>query len=211
MQVRIVMPAATTGGSQVPASALPLPCVVVANHCSYLDGVLLAGVLPSCFSFVIKREMSTVPLAGLLLRRIGVEFMERRDQGRVLRDTRRVLRRAAGGQALVFFPEGTFSQNVGLLRFHIGAFSAAARAHLPLVPLAIRGTRHCLAPGSPWPRPGHIVVELLPPIIPLTAQGAGVSASAAGLREQARAALLATLGEPDLENIALSEPGGRHE
>ena len=58
--------------------ALPLPSVVVANHVSYLDGVVLHALLPVRFSFVIKREMSSVPLAGLLLRRLGAEFVERR-------------------------------------------------------------------------------------------------------------------------------------
>ncbi|MGH8142292.1 MAG: lysophospholipid acyltransferase family protein, partial [Steroidobacteraceae bacterium] len=53
--------------------ALPRPCVVVANHCSYLDGVVLAAALPAQFGFVIKREMMAVPLAGLLLQRIGAE------------------------------------------------------------------------------------------------------------------------------------------
>src|SRR5258708_29898537 len=50
---------------------LPDPCIVVANHCSYLDGVVLTAALPPRFGFVIKREMSSVPLAGLLLTRIG--------------------------------------------------------------------------------------------------------------------------------------------
>ena len=198
--MRVCVGAGATSGtrSAAPVSGLPAPCVIVANHCSYLDGVLLAGMLPPHFSFVIKREMSAVPLAGMLLRRIGVEFMERRAQGSVLRDTRRVLRHAAGGQALVFFPEGTFSPRIGLLPFHIGAFATATRARLPLVPLVIRGTRHCLPPGSPWPRPGRIEVQILPAIAP-SAEGSG---AAAILRERARAALLAALGEPDLANLA---------
>ena len=52
-------------------------CVVVANHASYLDGVVMAAALPPRFGFVIKREMNDVPAAGLLLRRIGSEFVER--------------------------------------------------------------------------------------------------------------------------------------
>ncbi|MCZ7654530.1 MAG: 1-acyl-sn-glycerol-3-phosphate acyltransferase [Rhodocyclaceae bacterium] len=51
-----------TGLDQVPAT----PCVVVANHASYLDGVILAAVLPPRFAFVIKREMTRVPLRPLL-------------------------------------------------------------------------------------------------------------------------------------------------
>ena len=134
---------------------LPQPCIVVANHSSYLDGVVLAATLPPCFSFVIKREMSAVPLAGTLLRRIGAEFVERGDRIRGARDARRLLRNAAIGHSLVFFPEGTFSTAIGLLRFHIGAFAAAVRADLPVVPVAIRGTRHCLPPGSPLAAARH--------------------------------------------------------
>ena len=178
---------------------LPQPCIVVANHSSYLDGVVLAATLPPCFSFVIKREMSAVPVAGTLLRRIGAEFVERGDRIRGARDARRLLRNAVIGHSLVFFPEGTFSSDVGLLRFHIGAFAAAIRAHLPLVPVAIRGTRHCLPPGSPWPRPGTIRIEALA-ALPSQPAALGTDAGdrAARLRDAARAALLAALGEADL-------------
>ena len=40
-------------------------CIVVANHASYLDGVVMTAALPARFGFVVKREMNTVPLAGL--------------------------------------------------------------------------------------------------------------------------------------------------
>jgi 1-acyl-sn-glycerol-3-phosphate acyltransferase len=177
--------------------ALHPPCIVVANHASYLDGIALAASLPPEFGFVIKREMAAVPLAGTLLRRIGAEFVERQNRARGARDARRLLRRAEGGQSLVFFPEGTFSDRVGLLHFHIGAFAAAARAELPVVPLAIRGTRRCLPATSLLPWPGIVDVRVL---APLPSDRAVASADrAASLRDQARSALLAALGEPDLQ------------
>jgi 1-acyl-sn-glycerol-3-phosphate acyltransferase len=175
---------------------IQIPCVVVANHSSYLDGVVMAGALPPSFSFVIKREMSSVPLAGILLRRIGAEFVERNNQRRRGQDARRLIREAEHGRALVFFPEGTFGEQVGLLRFHIGAFAAAARADMTVIPVAIRGTRWCLPPGSALPRPGAIEVDVLTAL-----PHAGDDAVA--LRDAARAALLAHLGEPDL---AASQP-----
>jgi 1-acyl-sn-glycerol-3-phosphate acyltransferase len=178
---------------------LPQPCIVVANHSSYLDGVVLAATLPPRFSFVIKREMAAVPLAGTLLRRIGAEFVARGDRIRGARDARRLLRNAATGQSLVFFPEGTFETTVGLLRFHIGAFAAAVRANLPVVPVAIRGTRHCLPPGSPWPRPGTIRIEALAALpSPASVPGTDAGDRAAVLRDAARGALLTALGEADL-------------
>ncbi len=178
---------------------LATPCILVANHCSYLDGVVLTAALPPTFSFVIKREMARFPLAGTLLRRIGSEFVDRTDRKAVARDTRRLLRSATSGRALAFFPEGTFSEEVGLLRFHIGAFAAAARARLPVVPVAIRGTRHCLPANSLWPNPGPIEIEILPllPAAPMSETAPDADA-ATRLRDAARASILAAVDEPDL-------------
>lgn len=172
---------------------LPEPCIVVANHGSYLDGVVLSAVLPPRFDFVIKREMNSVPLAGFLLQRIGVQFVTRNNRAGSLRDGLRVVRSATGGRSLAFFPEGTFQAQPGLLRFHIGAFVAAQRAGAPIVPVVIAGTRHCLAPDSFLPRPGRIVVETLAPLWP-AAEGAG---DAAALRDAARAAILGALDTVD--------------
>jgi len=172
---------------------LPKPCIVVANHCSYLDGVVLAAVLPPRFDFVIKREMHSVPLAGFLLQRIGVQFVTRDNRAGRLRDALRLMRSAAGGGSLAFFPEGTFLEQPGLLRFHTGAFAAAQRSGAPIVPLVIRGTRHCLAPGSFLPRPGRISVDTLAPMWPVP----GHSEAAATLRDAARAAILDASGEVD--------------
>lgn len=185
----IGMPISVTGLDQV-----PLPSITVANHVSYLDGVVLQAVLPPHFGFVIKREMATVPLLGLLLTRIGSQFVERNHPGRSTRDALRVVRSAASGEALGFFPEGTFGPRPGLARFHIGAFAAAVRAGLPIVPIVIQGTRSCLPPGSIRPRPGRIRVRILPAIRP---EGAAADAASV-LRDAARAAILRHLDEPDL-------------
>jgi 1-acyl-sn-glycerol-3-phosphate acyltransferase len=174
-------------------AGLPDPCIVVANHCSYLDGVVLAAVLPPRFGFVIKREMASVPLAGFLLRRIGVQFVTRGNRSGGSRDALRVIRSAARGESLAFFPEGTFLREPGLLRFHTGAFTAAERSGTAVVPLAILGTRHCLTPGQILPRPGQISVTALGVLRPDSGQPEG----AAALRDAARAAILAATGDID--------------
>lgn len=171
-------------------------CVVVANHASYLDGVLLKGVLPARFSFVIKKEVSRVPLAGLLLRRIGSEFVDRFNRHAGGMDARRIIKAADAGQALAFFPEGTFIAEPGLGKFHTGAFVIAARARLPVVPVVIRGTRHILPSGRFLPRPGRIEVEILPTIA--TPAEVDSSAVATITRDRARERILAALDEPDL-------------
>ncbi|MEQ1581548.1 MAG: lysophospholipid acyltransferase family protein [Steroidobacteraceae bacterium] len=174
------------------------PCVVVANHSSYLDGVILKAALPAHFCFVIKKEMVRVPLAGALLRRIGSEFVDRFNRHSGGMDARRIIRTASGGQSLAFFPEGTFTEQPGLARFHIGAFIIAVRASMPVVPVAIRGARRGLPADSIWPRPGRIEVEVLG-LLPLGKEQADSSAAAARLRDAAREQILAAVDEPDLE------------
>ena len=105
-----------------------VPCVVVVNHASYLDGIVAVAALPPEFAFVIMKEIVRVPLAGALLRRLGSEFVERFDRHKSAADARRVLRVAAGGQSLVFFPEGRFDGRRQVGRFLGGAFSIAQRA-----------------------------------------------------------------------------------
>lgn len=168
-------------------------CVVVANHASYLDGPLMHAALPAHFAFVIKGEMAKVPLAGFLLRRIGSEFVERQNRHRGGRDTQRILGKAAAGQALGVFPEGTFDAPPGLKKFQSGAFLAAARAGLPIVPAVIRGTRQALDANAWLPAPARIIVELLPPLPPPANEKPAIVAA----REAARAAILARLDEPD--------------
>jgi 1-acyl-sn-glycerol-3-phosphate acyltransferase len=170
--------------------------VVVANHASYLDGVVMAAALPPRFGFVIKREMNEVPVAGLLLRRIGSEFVERFNRHKGGTDARRVLRTAASGHSLVFFPEGTFTEEVGLGKFHSGAFAIAARAGCPVVPAVILGTRRNMPSTRIFPRPGSIEVRYGTPIAP-PAPVPGED-PALMLRDLSRAAILSELGEPDL-------------
>jgi 1-acyl-sn-glycerol-3-phosphate acyltransferase len=177
------------GLDQLPAGS----CVLVANHASYLDGVILKAALPPRFSFVVKREAASMPVLGVLLARIGSEFVDRQSRGGRSRAAKRVMQRAEKGHALVFFPEGTFDDQPGLKRFHSGAFVAAARGSLPLVPSVIHGARRALPSEAIVPRPGRIVVEILTPLAM-----AGCGHSAEGLRDAARQLMLERLEEPDL-------------
>ena len=182
-------------------------CVVVANHASYLDGVVLKAALPARFSFVIKKEVSRVPVAGLLLRRIDAEFVDRFNRHAGAMDARRLIKAASSGRALAFFPEGTFLPHPGVGKFHTGAFAIAARAELAVVPLAIRGTRHILPSGRVLPRFGAIEIHVLP-VLPDS--GNADSAVVALTRDRARARILAALGEPDLidnDGVAALEVG----
>lgn len=170
-------------------------CVVVANHSSYLDGIVLVAALPANFTFVAKAELEEQFFARRFLRRIGVVFVERFDKQRGVADARRTVDTIRSGRSLVFFPEGTFARMPGLLPFHMGAFIAAAETGVPVVPVTIRGTRSILRSGSWFPHRGAVNITISLPIMPT---GADWNA-AVELRNAARSNILQHLGEPDLE------------
>lgn len=170
-------------------------CVVVANHASYLDGPLLKGYLPWRFNFVIKGEMRDFGPAHFLLRRSGSKFVERTDITGSTRDARQIVKAALGGESLGFFPEGTFRKEPGVARFRPGAFVAAVKGELPVVPIAIGGSRHMLPARAFLPRRGPLTIDILPAIAP----GDTEFETSRGLAETARQRILAVLEEPDLQ------------
>jgi 1-acyl-sn-glycerol-3-phosphate acyltransferase len=178
-----------TGLEKIPAGH----CIVVANHASYVDGVILQAFLPPRFSFVIKGEMKNVPVVHFLLRRIDSKFVERFVASGSARDARQLLRAAADGESLAFFPEGTFVSQPGLGRFRPGAFAAAIKGNLPVVPVVIRGSRNLLPAGAALPRFGHLALDVLDEISPAD----NAFRSSAELAELARKRILAVLDEPD--------------
>ncbi|MCH7667237.1 MAG: 1-acyl-sn-glycerol-3-phosphate acyltransferase, partial [Acidobacteria bacterium] len=94
----------------------------------------------------------------------------------------------------LLFPEGTFDRAPGLRPFRLGAFMLAAETGLPVVPVAIRGTRSVLRGDKWFPRKGTISVAIRPP---MRAEGSDLAA-AAKLRDAVRAEILEHCGEPDL-------------
>jgi 1-acyl-sn-glycerol-3-phosphate acyltransferase len=181
---------ATRGLEKLPSRQ----CIVVANHASYIDGVILQAVLPSRFSFVIKGEVENAPVIGFLLRQLGARFVDRFTATGSARDARKLIRAANAGEPLAFFPEGTFLPQPGLDRFRPGAFSAAVNANVPVVPLVISGARRILSGGTLLPRHGHLRVEVLDPIE--TSHPAFKDSKQ--LAELARQRMLQILDEPDL-------------
>ena len=170
------------------------PYVLVVNHASYVDGIVLVAALPDPLHFVAKRELGDYFVTRTYLRSIGTEFVERFDLQRGLSDTERLLALIRGGHPLGFFPEGTFRRMPGLLPFRMGAFVVAAQAGVPVIPVALRGSRSILREGHWLPRRGRLHITIGRPIVP---KGEDWNA-AIELRDAARREVLAHVREPDL-------------
>lgn len=174
--------------------------VVVANHSSYLDGMVLTSVLPRPVAFVAKQELRENFFARVFLSRLACEFVERFDRSRGAEDARQITERLRKGESLAIFPEGTLHRMPGLLPFHLGAFLAAVEADAAVLPVTLRGTRSVLRDASRFPRRGRIRVHVSEILSPAEHGGDEASAwdRAIALRSAARAQMLRHCGEPDL-------------
>jgi 1-acyl-sn-glycerol-3-phosphate acyltransferase len=107
--------------------------LIVANHVSYLDPLVVSAVVP-CVS-IAKGESLGWPLVGPGLRALGVMFVKRGDAysgARALRAARRALR---AGASVLNFPEGTTFDGSQIGDFRRGCFGLARLAGARIVPL----------------------------------------------------------------------------
>jgi len=186
------LPLLAKGLERLPA----MPHLLVVPHASYLDGLVLAALLPvpPGYTFVAKQELAAAPGLGWLLRRLGTLFVARDDLGQVTADVAAQAAVLARGERLVVFAEGTFCRESGLRPFRMGAFVAAASAGVPVTVAALAGTREVLRDETWLPRRGPIRLTVGATVRP----GGDDWAAAARLRDAARAALLLEVDEPDL-------------
>jgi acyl carrier protein len=186
---------------------LPQPgmaCVYVANHASYLDGVLMVAAIPRRFRYAAKSELKKSLVSRLFLDRMGVEYVERIDKARGVIDAQRLVESLWRRESLFIFPEGTFQETPGLINFHMGAFLTAAEAKVPIVPIAIRGTRSILRGNSGFARLGRITVTIgeaiEPDEVPEKETGDRWK-TAIQLRALARKQILRYCGEPEVAKV----------
>jgi fatty-acyl-CoA synthase len=178
------------------------PLVLASNHASYVDVPVLMASLPADFRFVAKKEVLRWPLVGRFVRKAGHLTVDRFDVQQGMADAAGVARALGAGQAVLFFPEGTFTPAAGMRPFRLGAFKAAADAGVPVVPIAVQGTRRVLRGGSALPRPGRARVWIGAPLRP---EGEGWRAVVA-LRDRTADQIAVRCGEPRLDMVAGGPP-----
>ncbi len=179
---------------QGPVPAKHKGAVVVANHESFVDGVLLVLAFRDPVALVASTDLGRQALVGSFLRRLGCAFVERGEPDRASGAIEELVRRVRAGERLVIFPEGSITRAPGLRAFRLGAFATATAAPCPVVPVGISGSRDVVRPGTYLARRGRITVAFGQPIAP---EGSDFAAQIA-LRDRARRSIVELSGEPDL-------------
>jgi 1-acyl-sn-glycerol-3-phosphate acyltransferase len=139
------------------------PYVAVANHESLAD-IFLISHLPWEMKWLSKEAIFKIPFMGWMMRMAGDVAVRRGDansRAQALADCRD---RLAKGVSVMIMPEGTRSEDGSVQKFHDGAFRLAVETGCPILPIAVAGTRACLAKGSWIIGRANAIARVLPPV-----------------------------------------------
>jgi 1-acyl-sn-glycerol-3-phosphate acyltransferase len=140
------------------------PCVVMANHQSYLDVLALYRALPRCIGFIAKKPLFFVPLFGGVMRSLGCVPIDRSKRTEALLSVKDAASRVRAGSSIAVFPEGTRSGGDRIAPLKKGPFVLTELAGVPVVPIGIRGTAALMPRQNSGIRPGTIEVHAGAPI-----------------------------------------------
>jgi 1-acyl-sn-glycerol-3-phosphate acyltransferase len=139
--------------------------IFVSNHQSIYDTPVVFASLPYQLRIIAKESLARFPVLGWHLRRGGHLFVDRRhpDRGGILRRWRALV---SDGLSLLIYAEGTRSPDGHVAHFKAGSFLLAIEAGLPIVPLAVIGTRQVMPKGRLRTEPADVLLVVHDPIQP---------------------------------------------
>ncbi|SRR5579871_743013 len=140
------------------------PHVFCSNHLSLMDTPVVLIHVPVQFRIMAKKGLFGLPFLGWWLKRSGHMPVDRSSPKAAMHSLQIAAARVREGASVVFFPEGTRSRSGVTGEFKRGAALLAIQAGVPLLPVAIKGTRECLQPDSLHVRPGRVTVRFGRPI-----------------------------------------------
>jgi 1-acyl-sn-glycerol-3-phosphate acyltransferase len=165
--------------------------VFVSNHQSIYDTPVIFASLPYQLRIIAKASMARFPVLGWHLRRGGHLFVDRRhpDRAGILHRWRALV---SEGLSLMIYAEGTRSPDGRVSRFKGGSFLLAIEAGLPIVPIAVIGTRQVMPKGRLRTEPADVVLVVHDPIQPPALQ-APTPRDAKALADRAHAVVAAAV------------------
>jgi len=113
--------------------------VFVSNHQSYFDTFVIYGWLPVVFKWLMKKEISRIPLVGTACKAAGHIAIDRSHTKAAIESLQLVEQQLVNGVSTVIFPEGTRTSDGQVARFKRGAFQIAWDLNLPVIPIRLDG------------------------------------------------------------------------
>lgn len=140
------------------------PAIYISNHQSNFDIPLLYVGLPIQFRWMAKQELFKIPLFGLAMKSSGYIPIDRSNRKEAMRSLTAAAKRIRDGVSVIIFPEGTRSPDGTLQPFKKGALLLAAKAGVPIVPMAIHGSHQVQPKGRLRINPTPLLLTIMPPI-----------------------------------------------
>lgn len=168
------------------------PYVFMSNHASSLDIWAVFVAVPRPLRMIAKKQLGRIPLFGWAMRAGRFIFIDRQNPVAARRSIDEAGRRIRNGESVLIFPEGTRTRDGNLGVFKKGGFHLAVKAGVPIVPVALRGTRELMPSGSFLLRGGTITAVIGDPI---ATQGLDDEARA-GLSDRVRGVVQTMLSPP---------------
>ena len=138
------------------------PCIIAANHCSYLDPPLVGVACQRAIHYLARKSLLDVPILGPILPELNVIPVDQKNADRsALMGAIRVVR---NGGAVLIFPEGTRSPDGKLQPAQPGIGIIAAKTEAPIVPVWIDGSFQILPRTSVMPRLKQVHLRIGEPI-----------------------------------------------
>lgn len=138
--------------------------ILVANHYSYFDIPCIFAAINQPIRFMAKVSLFKIPIFGWAIGRAGFIPIDRKNRRTAVKSFDLAAERIRKGNTIVIFPEEGRTRTRELRPFQRGAFLLGLKSELPMVPVAIDGTRDVFGVGARRITPGVVTVKVGTPI-----------------------------------------------
>ncbi len=160
--------------------------VFCSNHFSLIDTPVMFGSMPREFRILARHNLWRIPFLGWHLNRAGHIPVHRENPRAAARNIGQAAEKLHSGFSILLFPEGGRTRDPVMRRFKPGAAHIAIRAQVPIVPMALIGTRNILPPSSAHLHPGRAILRIGMPIPTEGLEGENAAALIARVQDEVK-------------------------
>lgn len=144
------------------------PALLVGNHRSFFDIVILYVQCQDLTGFVAKDSLGKIPSLRIWMRYVYCLFLDRKDIKQGLKTILQAIEYLKQGVSICIFPEGTRNtgEELSVLPFKEGSFKIALKTGCPIVPVSLNNTAEVFENHLPRLKKTHVIVEYGKPIYP---------------------------------------------